>query len=120
MRETCQRILKSSYGKLPLGTAVVTSCQGISDLMKFYDIIIHTTPPFYNHDSDRTDIELLKQCYISTFHRIDELYRHGRCMDIDSSSVSLWDTIRQYMNKTPNDKENGANKSHFYDISNSN
>jgi O-acetyl-ADP-ribose deacetylase (regulator of RNase III) len=104
----CRNILKSQHcvdGKLPLGTAVVTSCKDIQELEKLYDFIIHTTPPFYPHyngsDSSKNhdhEIEVLKKCYTSSFHRIEEWYRQGRMGDEFSTTSSLWETVLNWMN----------------------
>jgi O-acetyl-ADP-ribose deacetylase (regulator of RNase III) len=110
LSQKCKNILKSQQcvdGKLPLGTAVVTSCKDIQELETLYDFIIHTTPPFYPHyngsDSSKNhdhEIEVLKKCYTSSFHRIEEFYRQGKGKmgDEFSTTSSLWETVLSWMN----------------------
>jgi O-acetyl-ADP-ribose deacetylase (regulator of RNase III) len=48
----------------PVGSAVQTSSgSGIAPLSARYDAIVHTTPPFYKHDTD--PMENLSRCYQS-------------------------------------------------------
>ena len=133
LRQQCLGILQF-YGKdmtsLPLGTTFITRCKGIPDLESLYDFILHTIPPFYqSHDScnhgtessndPRNQIELLKQCYTSSFSIIDDFYRFGGFVENRSYlNLSLWKTIRSWMNRKINvDEEEGDwndDCKHFY------
>jgi O-acetyl-ADP-ribose deacetylase (regulator of RNase III) len=54
----------------PVGQAIVTK-GGNEALSSMYDMIVHTTPPFYkHHDSPE---RLLLQCYRSSLSRVDEM-----------------------------------------------
>lgn len=56
--------LISSIRGCPTGTAVSTS-HADEALQKHYDYIIHTAPPFYDHDEN--PIDMLKRCYAASF-----------------------------------------------------
>ena len=55
------KLLRAFKG-CPTGTSISTS-QGDEALIKTYDEIIHTAPPFYEHD--KNPIESLRSCYTS-------------------------------------------------------
>lgn len=58
----CKKI-HQFYGGCPTGMAVATT-QGEEALLKCYDRIIHTAPPFYQTDQNLND--LLRACYRSS------------------------------------------------------
>jgi O-acetyl-ADP-ribose deacetylase (regulator of RNase III) len=55
--------ITSFRGGCPIGTSVTTQ-YGSEELMKAFDMIIHTSPPFYRHHDD--SINLLRHCYKSS------------------------------------------------------
>ena len=55
--------ITSFKGGCPTGTSVTTHF-GSKELIKAFDMIIHTSPPFYRHTDD--SINLLRQCYKSS------------------------------------------------------
>ena len=66
-------------GGCPVGTAVETS-PGSEELQRYYDRIIHCTPPFYKYYEDGNPTEALHRCYRSAFDvafsRVDQV---GKC-----------------------------------------
>lgn len=61
--EECKRI-RQLHGGCPTGMSVAT-IQGEEALLKCYDQIIHTTPPFYKSNDQRSN-DLLRECYHSS------------------------------------------------------
>lgn len=51
------------YGGCPIGEAVKTF-HGSAELIKSFDMIIHTSPPFFKYHND--PIKMLRQCYKSS------------------------------------------------------
>jgi Macro domain len=54
----------SSVEPCPVGTAIRTT-HGCNELLKHYNTIIHTTPPFYKYD--KNPIEMLLNCYRNSY-----------------------------------------------------
>ena len=57
------KYIATFHGGCPVGQAVKT-VHGSAELKKSFDIIIHTSPPFFKYHND--SIEMLRQCYKSS------------------------------------------------------